>query len=64
VPAGQRMRITKVLQNWTAGLHRPGTWHGAGPTQAQMISLHRAANIEKKTALPKKLPGSGIEGNP
>jgi 4-hydroxybutyryl-CoA dehydratase/vinylacetyl-CoA-Delta-isomerase len=59
VPAEQRMRITKVLQNWTAGLHGPGTWHGAGSTQAQMISLHRAANIEEKKRIAKKIAGIG-----
>jgi 4-hydroxybutyryl-CoA dehydratase/vinylacetyl-CoA-Delta-isomerase len=57
MPAEQRMRITKVLQNWTAGLHGPGTWHGAGSTQAQMISLHRAANIEEKKRIAKKIAG-------
>jgi 4-hydroxybutyryl-CoA dehydratase/vinylacetyl-CoA-Delta-isomerase len=57
VPAEKRMRITKVLQNWTAGLHGPGTWHGAGSTQAQMISLHRAANIEEKKRVAKKIAG-------
>ena len=57
VPAEKRMRITKVLQNWTAGLHGPGTWHGAGSTQAQMISLHRAANIEEKKRIAKKIAG-------
>jgi len=57
VPAEKRMRITKVLQNWTAGLHGPGTWHGAGSTQAQMISLHRAANIEEKKRLAKRIAG-------
>ncbi len=56
-PAEKRMRITKVLQNWTAGLHGPGTWHGAGSTQAQMISLHRAANIEEKKRMAKKIAG-------
>ena len=57
VPAEKRMRITKVLQNWTAGLHGPGTWHGAGSTQAQMISLHRSANLEEKKRIAKKIAG-------
>jgi 4-hydroxybutyryl-CoA dehydratase / vinylacetyl-CoA-Delta-isomerase len=56
-PAEKRMRITKVLQNWTAGLHGPGTWHGAGSTQAQMISLLRAANLEEKKRIAKKIAG-------
>jgi len=57
VPAEKRMRITKVLQNWTAGLHGPGTWHGAGSTQAQMISLHRVANLEAKKRIAKRIAG-------
>lgn len=56
-PAEKRMRVAKVLQNWTAGLHGPGTWHGAGSPQAQMISLHRAANLEEKKRLAKKIAG-------
>lgn len=57
VPAEKRMKITKVLQNWTAGLHGPGTWHGAGSTQAQMISLYRAANMEEKKGIAKRIAG-------
>ncbi len=56
-PAEKRMRITKVLQNWTAGLHGPGTWHGAGSPQAQMISLYRAANLEEKKKIAKRIAG-------
>ena len=29
------MKIAKFLQHWTAGLHGPGTWHGAGAPQTQ-----------------------------
>ncbi len=47
-PAEKRMRITKILQNWTAGLHGPGTWHGAGSPQAQKIALYRSADLEEK----------------
>ncbi len=57
VPAEKRMKITKVLQNWTAGLHGPGTWHGAGSTQTQMISLHRTANLEAKKRIARKIAG-------
>jgi 4-hydroxybutyryl-CoA dehydratase/vinylacetyl-CoA-Delta-isomerase len=28
-PAEEILKITKLLQNWTAGLHGVGTWHGA-----------------------------------
>ncbi|MGQ9694667.1 MAG: 4-hydroxyphenylacetate 3-hydroxylase N-terminal domain-containing protein [Thermodesulfobacteriota bacterium] len=56
-PAEKRMRIIKVLQNWTAGLHGPSTWHGAGSPQAQMISLFRAANLEEKKMVAKRIAG-------
>ncbi len=55
--AEKRMKITKVLQNWTAGLHGPGTWHGAGSTQTQMIALHRAADLEAKKRIARKIAG-------
>lgn len=57
VPAEKRLRIIKVLQNWTAGLHGPGTWHGAGSPQAQMISLYRAANLEEKKRIAMRIAG-------
>jgi len=57
VPAEKRMRITKVLQNWAAGLHGAGTWHGAGSVQAQMISLMRVANIEEKKKIAMEVAG-------
>jgi len=56
----QKMKVnayTKVLPNWTAGLHGPGTWHGAGSTQTQMIALHRAANLEAKKRIARKIAG-------
>lgn len=59
--AKDRMRLTKFLQNWVAGLHGVGTWHGAGPRQNQMIALYRGTNFEKKKHLAKKLAGIGTE---
>jgi 4-hydroxybutyryl-CoA dehydratase/vinylacetyl-CoA-Delta-isomerase len=56
-PAEKRMKITKILQNWTAGLHGPGTWHGAGSTQTQMIALHRTADLEAKKRIARKIAG-------
>ncbi|MBS4023809.1 MAG: aromatic ring hydroxylase [Dethiobacter sp.] len=55
--AEKRLRISKVLQNWTAGLHGPGTWHGAGSPQAQKIALYRAANLEEKKAIAREIAG-------
>lgn len=54
-PADKRLRILKFLQNWTAGLHGPGTWHGAGSPQAQRMSLYALTNFEEKKALAKAL---------
>ena len=40
------MKVTKLIQNWTAGLHGVGTWHGAGPVAAQKIMVTRLADFE------------------
>lgn len=55
--AKDRMRITRFLQNWIAGLHGVGTWHGAGPRQNQMIMLNRVTDFEKKKQMAKELAG-------
>lgn len=56
-PAAQRLRMLRFLQNWTAGLHGPGTWHGAGSVQAQMVALYRLTDFEAKKRLAKELAG-------
>ena len=55
--AEKRMRMTKFLQNWVAGLHGVGTWHGAGPRQNQMIALYRDTDFEAKKRMAKELAG-------
>lgn len=57
VPAEQRMRITKFLQNWTAGLHGVGTWHGAGSTVTQRIAIGRLADLQAKKRMAQRLAG-------
>ena len=57
VPAEKRMRLIKFLQNWTAGLHGPGTWHGAGSTAAQEISIARLSDFKGKKKLAEELAG-------
>jgi len=49
--------MTRFLQNWAAGLHGVGTWHGADPRQNQMIMLHRDTDLESKKEMAKELPG-------
>lgn len=48
------MKVTKLIQNWTAGLHGVGTWHGAGPVMAQKIMLQRIMNYDREKELVKK----------
>ena len=47
-PADQRMRISRFLQNWVAGLHGLGTYQGSGPSQSQYVSIYRVADLETK----------------
>ncbi|MCK9229472.1 MAG: aromatic ring hydroxylase [Syntrophales bacterium] len=53
-PTENIMKITKLLQNWTAGLHGVGTWHGAGPVMANKIMLQRVIDYEHEKWLVKK----------
>jgi len=55
--AGDRMRMSKFLQHWVAGLHGVGTWHGAGPRQNQVVALYRNTDLKKKKQLAKELAG-------
>lgn len=54
-PAEKRLRITKFLQNWVAGLHGAGTWHGAGSPQAQRVAIMSLTDFEHKKKLAKML---------
>jgi 4-hydroxybutyryl-CoA dehydratase/vinylacetyl-CoA-Delta-isomerase len=53
-PAENIIKVTKLLQNWTAGLHGVGTWHGAGPVMAQKIMLQRVIDYEHEKNLVKQ----------
>jgi 4-hydroxybutyryl-CoA dehydratase/vinylacetyl-CoA-Delta-isomerase len=50
-PTENIMKVHKLLQNWTAGLHGVGTWHGAGPVMAQKIMLQRVIDYEHEKNL-------------
>jgi 4-hydroxybutyryl-CoA dehydratase/vinylacetyl-CoA-Delta-isomerase len=52
-PTENVMKVHKLLQNWTAGLHGVGTWHGAGPVMAQKIMLQRVIDYEHEKQLVK-----------
>jgi 4-hydroxybutyryl-CoA dehydratase/vinylacetyl-CoA-Delta-isomerase len=53
-PTENIMKVHKLLQNWTAGQHGVGTWHGAGPVMAQKIMLQRTIDYEHEKNLVKQ----------
>jgi 4-hydroxybutyryl-CoA dehydratase / vinylacetyl-CoA-Delta-isomerase len=53
-PTENILKVHKLLQHWTAGQHGVGTWHGAGPVQAQRIMLQRVVDFEREKDLVKK----------
>jgi 4-hydroxybutyryl-CoA dehydratase/vinylacetyl-CoA-Delta-isomerase len=53
-PTQNIMKVHKLLQHWTAGQHGVGTWHGAGPVQAQKIMLQRIVNFDHEKELVKR----------
>jgi 4-hydroxybutyryl-CoA dehydratase/vinylacetyl-CoA-Delta-isomerase len=56
-PAGDRLKVAKFLQHWTAGLHGPGTWHGAGAPQSQRVMVGYLTDFEAKKNMAKKIMG-------
>jgi 4-hydroxybutyryl-CoA dehydratase/vinylacetyl-CoA-Delta-isomerase len=54
-PTENIMKVHKLLQNWTAGQHGVGTWHGAGPVMAQKIMLQRAVDYQHEKDLVKNV---------
>ncbi len=57
VPTENIMKVTKLLQHWTAGQHGVGTWHGAGPVMAQRIMIQRIVNYDHEKNLVKETLG-------
>jgi len=53
-PTENIMKVHKHLQNWVAGLHGVGTWHGAGPVMAQKIMLQRVINYDHEKELVRR----------
>ncbi len=53
-PTENILKVHKHLQNWTAGLHGVGTWHGAGPVMAQKIMLQRIMDYSREKELVRK----------
>jgi len=61
VPAVNRMRILRLIENLTLGTAAVGylteSMHGAGSPQAQRIMISRLANMDQKKRAAKKLCG-------
>jgi 4-hydroxybutyryl-CoA dehydratase/vinylacetyl-CoA-Delta-isomerase len=53
-PTENIMKVHKLLQNWTAGQHGVGTWHGAGPVMAQKIMLQRVIDYDHDKDIVKQ----------
>lgn len=53
-PTENILKVHKLLQNWTAGQHGVGTWHGAGPVMAQKIMLQRIIGYEHEKELVRR----------
>jgi len=56
-PADKRLKVAKFLQHWAAGLHGPGTWHGAGAPQTQRFMISVLTNFDAKKKMAKKIMG-------
>ena len=56
-PADKRLKVAKFLQHWSAGLHGPGTWHGAGAPQTQRFMISVLTDFDAKKKMAKKLMG-------
>ena len=61
VPARDRMRVLRLIENMTLGSAAVGylteSMHGAGSPQAQRIMINRTVNMAEKTAAAKRLCG-------
>jgi len=61
VPAEDRMRIGRLIENMTGGTAQVEAMHGAGSPMAQRITYLRSGNLEFKKELARKL--AGIKNN-
>ena len=57
LPADDRIRICRLIENMTAGTALVESMHGAGSPQAQRVMIYRQGNLEQKKALAKALCG-------
>ncbi len=61
VPAADRLRILRLIENLTIGAgavaYRTESMHGAGSPEAQVIMIGRLSDIEAKKRLARRLAG-------
>ena len=61
VPAENRMRAARLIENMTLGRNAVGylteSLHGAGSPQAQRVQIRRQSDLESKKALARRLAG-------
>ncbi len=57
VPAEERYRILRLLENMTGGTALVESMHGAGSPQAQRVMILRQGNLAHKEGLARKLAG-------
>lgn len=61
VPAENRIRVARLIENMTAGTALAESMHGAGSPQAQRVMLLRQGNLAHKKKLAEKLAGITTE---
>lgn len=59
-PAGDRIRLARLIENMSGGTALAESMHGAGSPQAMRIMIYRESNIEQKKKLAANLAHLGI----
>lgn len=59
VPAEDRIRVARLLENMTGGTALAEVMHGAGSPQAQRVMILRQCNLEHKKKIAQVLAGVG-----
>jgi 4-hydroxybutyryl-CoA dehydratase / vinylacetyl-CoA-Delta-isomerase len=63
VPAIERLRVARLLENMTGGTALVESMHGAGSPQAQRVMILRQGNLPYKVKLAKRLASLDKSGN-
>ncbi|MBS3948218.1 MAG: 4-hydroxyphenylacetate 3-hydroxylase family protein [Dethiobacter sp.] len=63
VPAIERLRMARLLENMTGGTALVESMHGAGSPQAQRVMILRQGNLAHKVKMAKRLASRDRSGN-